>query len=393
MRKILFFAAAALCATACIYPYDPEVKEAPEGVLVVDGDVSVGDWSTVRLGVLYSLDASLSSVLPDLKEAETWVEDDAGKIYPGTVGDTGHTGYSPYLGTVFTIDTREASPERSYRLCVNALGAVYASDWSAPSAPPVIRDILFEGGEDMVTVGASVDGGDDGTGYLLLSYEETWEFHVDYYPVYEITYDSYEDRLTITEGMPDYSRYWCWRHENSGLVYPVDYTAMSSPGVTAYPIVRFSRTDSRNHRYYEIKVKAKTLTPSSYRFIKNLEDSSTGGDDLFTPNPGDLPSNIRCETDPARQVLGYVLTSRTVSKTATLDSRFLKQQPPATSRIQYLLERSYVDLWKAGWLPLFQNTNPNRDPMVEGPFGWGPRICYDCTAAGGTLNRPGTPVD
>ena len=39
MRKILTLLAVTLCAAACIYPYTPELEEAPEGVLTVDGNV------------------------------------------------------------------------------------------------------------------------------------------------------------------------------------------------------------------------------------------------------------------------------------------------------------------------------------------------------------------
>jgi len=84
-------------------------------------------------------------------------------------------------------------------------------------------------------------------------------------------------------------------------------------------------------------------------------------------------------------VLGYALFSFATSKRAFLDSRYLKPSPPAA--LDYPLANFYTGLWKIGYLPLVEN-KPGYDPKVEGPYGWGPRRCYDCTAAGGTKTKP-----
>ena len=47
MKKILALLAASMGVAACIYPYDPELDEAPEGVLAVDGNICIGGTSTV----------------------------------------------------------------------------------------------------------------------------------------------------------------------------------------------------------------------------------------------------------------------------------------------------------------------------------------------------------
>ena len=236
--------------------------------------------------------------------------------------------------------------------------------------------------DELVTVLVSVDGGEDGTGYLLLSYDETWEFHTDYVPHYKVD----TRRWTIEEVDWDYSRYWCWARADNGRSYPVDYTGLSEQGVTAWPLYAFPRRDGRNHKKYCVRVRAKTLSSSSYRFLKNLEDNTDGGDNLFTPNPGEIPGNIRCETDPDRQVYGYALFSRVVSKRAFLNNRYYLS--PGLAPLNYLIWDQYADFWSMGYRPLAENPNPDHDPEQEGPYGWGAPRCYDCTAAGGTLQKP-----
>ena len=108
MRKILLLLAASLCATACIYPYSPELEQAPEGVLSVDGNICIGSSSTVRLGTLQSL-WKTDWIPADFSGARVWVEDDAGGGYPGEQ-------VSDWL---FSIDTRNAPRDRRYRLLVS----------------------------------------------------------------------------------------------------------------------------------------------------------------------------------------------------------------------------------------------------------------------------------
>ena len=398
MRKILTLLAVTLCAAACIYPYTPDLEEAPEGVLAVDGDICIGDVSTVRLGSLTSLWPSENTPKsPNLLKANVWVEDENGTKYPGKVEtsepsahhDIIFPGYTEPVdpSPTFTIHTEDAPADRRYRLCVEALDERYVSEWCEIDPAPVIRKIEFvcEPEDEEVTVAVSVDGGDGGTGYLQLSFSETWEFHAEYYPTYVVNTTTWG----ILPGTPaGYENYWCWTSADNHTVYPVDYTGMAENGVTAWPLTRFLRIDNRNHRNYCIRVKAKTLSEASYRFLKNLEQNTDGGDNLFTPTPGEIAGNLRCESNPERMVLGYVTIGKTVWKRAFLDSRYYRNHAPSLSGICYPLEHAYSELYYHGYLPLFENTNVNRDPEVEGEYGWGAQRCWDCVAAGGTKEKP-----
>lgn len=396
MKKNLSILALFLCATACVYPYTPDLDEAPEGILAVDANISIGDVSTVRVSTLFSVwpvnrDYSTfdSGFYPGVGGIQVWVEDDAGETYRGVQNQTspGQTDgyyYDYYPGSIlFTIATENAPADRRYRLCVNTSDAKYTSDWTDVAAPPVITGIDFSADDSYVSVNVSLDGGADATGYCLLSYDETWEFHADYVPSYDVSFMG--PFVRISEGIPDYSRYWCWKSSNNNRLFPVDYTAMSGTGVTSWPLARFSRKDNRNHRRYCVKVKARTVSKETYRFLKNLETNTGAGDNLFSPTPGELPSNLHCESDPERMVLGYVLFTQTTSKRAWLDSRY--QQTARLSSLLYPEEDQYREFYDSGFLPL-EKLLPELQQEGMGPYGWGSRSCYDCTAAGGTQQKP-----
>ena len=398
MKKHLSILAFCFSVTACIYPYTPELDEAPEGILAVDANITVGDVSTVRLGTLYSLYPQESFKSPDFSDAEVWLEDDAGGSYRGVASrpssdptgyltssstfDYMYGGYYDPYNPVFYIDTENAPGGRKYRLYIKALGATYTSDWSDFGEPPVITDIQFLADEENVTVAVSLEGGPDATGYALLSFEETWRFHVDYIPQYTVT--PVGNSFRIEDTGPDQSKYWCWKSQNNQRTYPVDYTSMSTDGVTNWPLQRFPRSDNRNHQRYTVNVKARTISKSTYRFLKNLEDISSGGDNLFTPTPGEIASNLHCESDPNRMVLGYVIFSKSVSKRAWMSSKYYKGRPNYYTLL-WLLPELYKMYYESGYTVLDYTESPREG---EGQYGWGPPQCYDCTAAGGTLTRP-----
>ena len=401
MKKHLFLLAFCLSVTACIYPYTPELEEAPEGILAVDANIAIGSLSTVRLGTLYSLYPSSEGYqYPDFSGAKVWLEDDAGDSYPGTrflsssdysTFDSVYGGYGSYYdpsNPIFYIDTQNAPRERRYRLFIEALDATFSSDWSDLGEPPVITDIQFLADDESVTVGVSLDGGPDATGYALLSFDETWLFHVDYIPEFTLTpYTNWQGEwaLRVERTGADASKYWCWRSLDNRRTYPVDYTSMTGSGVTNWPLHRFLRSDNRNQRRYCVNVTARTISKSTYRFLKNLEDTSSGGDNLFTPTPGEIAGNLRCESDPDRMVLGYVLFSTSVSKRGWMDNRYYRSRPSYYDLI--FAKKEYYQMYYQSGYTVLEEHNPPQEGE-DGPYGWGPPQCYDCTEAGGTLTRP-----
>ena len=414
MKKILTLIAVLSLATACIYPYQPDLEDAPEGVLVVDGNLMIGEKSVVRIGFMQSLwPKTPQSSQPMLgyygaKAAgygngiRVWAEDDAGGRYEGALDPSEFN--NPYSSSYYyyysspnvpyAIDLTNAPADRNYRVCVTAGENDYSSDWIKPLAAPTIKNITFKASKPSdkadVTVSVSLDGGPDATGYVLLSYEETWLFHADYNLEYE-----YDPRTNeVSERRETWDRFWCWKHLDNKVQIPVDMTTLSGSTLKDYPFHNFSRYDSRNHRRYSILLKARTIDKTTYQYLSHLEESTEAGDNLFTPNPGEISGNLRCENDPDRMVLGYVTVTMATSMRVYNGGQYYLTKylspydlayPPPTPTIPG--GTCYRDFYDMGYMPLIENHLPESDADL-GPYGWGPAYCYDCIAAGGTQTRP-----
>ena len=415
MKKILSFYAVLVLATACIYPYQPDLEDAPDGILVVDGDLTIGEKSLVRVGFMSSLwpkpaDQSGSGGGLGLYYAKAagynngilvWAEDDAGGEYPGTIDTAGitssltsssYTYYNPNIPIV--IDLVNAQADRHYRVCVQVGDLLYSSDWIKPLAAPTIKNITFKASKLSdkadVTVSVTLESGPDATGYVLLSFDEAWRFHAEYYPNY--VYDPRTN--SVSERIFPWEHYWCWKLVDNGKQIPVDFSGMSTSTLKDYPFHSFSRYDNRNHQRYSIRLKARTINKETYQYLSHLEESTESGDNLFTPNPGEIAGNLRCETDPDRMVLGYVTVSLTATKRAYNNSQFLLTRSQSPYDLAYPPQWPKIsggpwfgEFYQMGYMPLIANNLPDSEADY-GPYGWGPANCYDCIAAGGTQKQP-----
>ncbi len=382
MKKILISAAVMALAFSCVYPYEPTLDEKDlSHIVVIEGNVIVGGQSSVRF----------SQVLPITNNYEQWygsfrdiagmafIEDEQGKVYMPV---------QP-RGTTFTFNTQDASPDLKYRLRAEIANDVYVSDWTEPIAPPVIEDVSFSCDNTNVHVAVTLDGGEESSGFVGISYDENWEFHADFACEYLLDTLNW-DLIDVVKSGQEYPNYWCWQKASMNGMILLDISEMQGGKAVDAPLFQFPRTNSRNHRKYCVTLHARTLPKEAYRYLKNMDDITKSGRSLFTPNPGDMSSNISCESNPDRRVLGYVNVMRETSFRGWMDDRFKKDRTPYYG--EFFLppgKMAFKSNYYSGNYPVAELTLP--DPMTGDPVTgiyWAPRRCIDCVLEGGTKNKP-----
>lgn len=360
---------------SCIYPYNPDIDGATDDMVVIEGTIMPGGTSTFSFSKVYPLKRN---GLHENVVGRAWVEDDQGKVYQPS---------SQNPSSSVEIPMENASSDRRYRMTSEIGGKIYSSDWLEPKAPPVIENIDFSLSEDStsVVVGVTLSGGKEGTGYIGLAFEETWEFHTDFMGEY------YLDTLrwSVEPLQSPYPNYWCWRSRTSGM-YLVSYAELTSDRLPSKPIQSFSCSDSRNHKLYSINVKAVTLSEEAYKYIQNVGMISEGQGSLFSPNPGEMASNIICESNPDQKVEGYVTAGQATTSRAFLDSRFYHYRLPSTNNffIPGPMD-NYRELYQNKVYPIAFMSLPTgeNNEYVDGIY-WGPLRCIDCLVDGGTKDKP-----
>lgn len=370
MKKILLYGLAALVAASCVYPFTPDESFIPDEELVVDGDIVIGDFSTFHLRGLMPLLTTPSS--EPRFSGTGWIEDDAGIIYP-----------SESMSTSVKFDTRSAPADRRYRLHLDVRREgetrSYSTPWLDVFPAPVIEKLGSYADETNVFITVSLSSPVESGRYYCWDFEETWEFESDFYPNYTVDPRNgyaYEDLMVWT-------RDWCWRSDRSRQTSFATTEELTENRIVDHHFYSFSRRDSRLDRRYSINVKAYSISPEGYTFLRTLRENSDNTGSLFSPSPSELCGNISCDTDPDEKVLGFVEAVASASKRLYLDSLYAIRGGDLFAGLVIVKDEEKEQYYNMGYRPVdYYNIN--------GEFGmaWAPERCIDCIAAGGTQVRP-----
>lgn len=365
MKKTLTYILSAVLLTGCIYPFKADIDSSVNREVVIDANILLGNKSTVNLYYLQPLEVGERSQNLGYPSGTVYLQDEEGNTYPAQ----GSAGY--YTLNIPEIDSK-------FKLTVVVEGNTYVSEWVEPVAPPVIKDVSFSADEENVYVLLSMDDEGSGSGYAALQYDEIWKFHADW--VRNYNYDAESNSVYMLQNPIDY-HYWCWVKKQFVGQRLIDYTFLNGH-VEDYVAVAFPRNDSRNHAEYDVRLKLWNLTPEQYRYRKMLEENASIGGNLFSPEPGEIRGNVYCENNPEVPVYGYVNISKVIMITRVLPATY------STWRAKYNLKEIAQEDWptyfEKGYVPIDEMISSNGGTTV----GWGEARCWDCVAAGGTLDKP-----
>lgn len=364
MKRAVSYIICMAIVSACIYPFEANLPNSGEPRLVIEGNIRIGAYSDASVGYVYPLDSYRTQTYNGMM---LYVEASDGTIYEGTRTDGGS----------YRINTTSAAADLTYRLVVKVGGKTYLSEWDTPLSAPEITDTEIWADDEQVFVSADITAPEGGSRYIALRYEELWNFHSDYIKLYN--YDPFMHEVYMLD-FPNESLYWCWKYSSNNR--DILFDSSKTEGVLEDVVVlSFPRSDNRNHKEYNVRIIARTLSAAEYRYLSNLNTSSENVGDLFSPEPGDVASNIICETEPSEKVFGFVNVCIATSAVDKTDGSFYIRKNPGS--IVYVAPENYSRFYSNGYSPVAQIVSSEGTGV-----GWGLPRCYDCTADGGTLNKP-----
>lgn len=372
----------ALLAVACVYDYEPTVMESAS-MLVVNGDILIGEETTVRLTYASKIGAKpMGNQLADL----VYVEASDGVTYAGV----------PAKDKSYHIDTRMASPSAEYRLVIEQRGKVYESDWAPVLESPAIDSISFsidEGGKTMtIDVSTHADAGAAaGNRYFRWLGRQVWEYHsatrlIENMIPAGATYKGVvvPRDTTVYWKYGDIDNYFCWTSAEVPDLMLGKTEDLKENRLVRHALYQLDNQGTRSQYLYSIELVQEAITGEAWRYYEAVRRNSTDVGGLFSAQPSEVRGNIHNRDDAGEWVLGYVSVTRPAVLRRFIDMRKLMfhRYSDWDRVIEYVVTPEF-------FLRYYQNgyrlSHMDFDPVK---YYWMPRGCYDCTAHGGNKNKP-----
>jgi hypothetical protein len=272
---------------SCVEPYRPDVIQAPNNYLVVDGFINSKGPTNIRLSRTVNLDGA--AIPPGETNARVLIEEEGGPQFILTEGLDGN----------YTGQPLQLNPARRYRLRIRTQNnQEYASDFVENKITPPIDSVSWKAENTDLQVYVNTHDPEQKTQYYSWKYDETWEFTTPFYSVREYINNRMNDRRENINR--------CWRGGNSTTIAIASTTKLSQDVVSEFPLIKIPGNSVKLKYKYSILVKQFAQTKEAYEYAETLKKNTENIGTLFDPLPTQLTGNIKCISDPAEPVIGFV---------------------------------------------------------------------------------------
>ena len=309
----LLFCALAICTLcSCIYDYTPadaSLQGLDEPLLVVDGDIIVGDFTKVKLSYT-------ESILEDVEEmplgCTVMVEAESGETV-GAFAVEDEPG-------VYLADTRELDLDGKYRLSISVPGrGEFVSEFKPVMISPPIDEITWSIAPDSTYANVEVTTHNDQEGklYCKWNYTENWESNAVFIPVLDFNPNTNILRALEIEEIAE--RSYCFSEAVSSDIRIANTEKLAENIISKTVVKHIANTDLRASGLYAISVTQKALDKDGYQYWETLKRNigETGG--IFSAQPTELVGNIRSVTNENEKVVGYISVSTSAKMMAFID--------------------------------------------------------------------------
>ena len=308
MKRLFYLLMIGCVFVSCVeeYKVPKEMTQAYESKLVIQGQILSGDNSIIYL----------NNTVPfgQVERPEP--------IFNADITIIGQNGYETEKAEFdidndrYVIPTHNLPNNTQYAIKVVLDGETYQSEFQALLPAKTIDDFRFQESPNGISFYVSSSGEKEDSPYYMWTYEEDWEFHADidmsapttYYWSYK---QDYYPGIVTNKSNP---YYYCWKHNESSLIHIYDAGTLEQNVSKNYKLLEIKPDDIRISYIYSILLKQASLSKESYEYfrLQKLYTEQSGG--LFTPMPGEIISNMKCITNPNKDVYGYVVVSNVVKK-------------------------------------------------------------------------------
>ena len=381
-----------LLTSGCVYPYYSEL-EGYDGMLVVEGHIVAGGISKIMISRSDGLDLDPFYRFyrrKSLNEMNVWLETEGGQdIKAEFINEMDDLNYRAY--GYYKLDCPELKAGDRCRLMIGGSKAEpeYESDWITVLEAPVIDSLSLNVNKQTKQLELLADlhsPGEENAYYMVLS-DEVWELHAQ-----ERAYYRYDAELDTILYQRFSDTYYCWRYSDSTFSSVGAAKNVSDGRIQGFKYRTINREDERLKEMFKSEVKAFRISEEAWLYWNNLDETTSGGADLFTPTPSNRRGNFHRHGMPSEHVIGYLSASEFSCDSIYYDNfehRFffsISHTSPISDLFTAVRRENWLKAWQSGYTPY---------QYGEEIWNWVPQWCVDCTSSkGSTKKRPeGWPND
>lgn len=375
---LLFF-----LASSCREKFVPQLKEQATGHLVVDGFINSGTGGT-------TISLSRTTALTNaniVRETKALVR---------VEGKTNTTGFplteTPANSGIYTRPLLTLNPNDQYRVYIKtANGVEYYSEYSSVRRTPDIDSIAWRFEKEGVRLYGNTHNTQEPTGYYQWKFDETWEFHSTYmsnlkFNLIQGVPVSVGYRDSSTRGY-DLSIFRCWQYDTSRSILVTSTARLTENRVSMFPLQLIESDTWKLSVRYSMNAKLYSVSREGHNFLEQLKKNTEQLGSIFDAQPSDNYGNIRCVTNPAEIVIGFVEVTEEKRKRIFIDWNDLPSwryrqgcelPDSAANQPKDLLNRG-------AYLPtIIKALNPINNQVIDSVF-ISPIACVDCRLRGSNV--------
>lgn len=297
--RIILYLTLLSCLFSCVDEYNAALPLNDQKLLVVEGNI-VSD----QLCTFY-----LTHTVPINDNHQDYRVSGADVKVCGTDGSTWNA--KSRQTNQYQVNVGKLNNDVQYWLEIRLLdGTTYSTLPTTPSQAPEIRLTTYKNDQDpnpSMEVRLEVTDSRQPM-HLRLSYQEWWEIKTpersQYVTATEWVGDHYETFLQ-NHG------YGTFTNKEDIFLNTEDFTDCH---VRDFPVYSRVITSPKLSKLYYSQVTCQAVSEEEFRYEEARRKQSDEMGGLFTPQPGNLPSNIRCTSNSNCRALGFVGVRGSISK-------------------------------------------------------------------------------
>ncbi len=372
---VLITAASVLMLRSCVDPFEPEIRESQE-VIVINGVVTDREgWhrATVSMSAPYN-----EPFFNPVRGCVVVVLDEEGEIRTYSEKEPGV--YEVWLEKSFLRVGKSFSME-----VFTPSGDHYVSDFDTLLACPPVDSVYYEvraeGTSDpgVTRYGlqffCDVSGREEDARNFRWLLEETWEYTSPYTATYIWFGGAVLPLLKDTVST-------CYRMDPVPTLFAASNRSLNSNRIRKFPLHYVSNATPRLLRSYNLLVKQHSLSNQAFAYWEQMAAQSGAEGGLYETQPSTAKGNFYGRENPGKEVLGCFYATQQQETRIMVEEEFDFFIPWYTCTLDTI--QSVRELGSLYPYYLF-----SLNPMGAGPpYTYGSRSCFDCREKGGSNVKP-----